>query len=148
MKTKFGTMRGGHPTPILLSLSAILGLAVAVALGFVAAWRTPQVDSWLVILITAACTAPVLATAAWALLVDLGTVAGRADRVEESIESHWANEALSGMATDNLLTLGLLTAVVSIGRVELPTQHLLLGLLLLNMASFGVRYLVAQRKGS
>lgn len=147
-KTTFGRMRGGHSTALLITLSVLCGALISGGLGWLLSLRYPELATWLVVAIGIACMMPVLTMLAWALLVDFSTVKGRADRLEDSVENHWAREASSGMGLDMLLTLGLTTTVVSIGGFSLPTDNLLLGLLLIAMSSFAIRYLIAQRKGS
>ena len=58
----------------------------------------------------------------------------------ESVESHWAETASSGTATDLVCILGLTLAVVSIARADPPATLLLVGLLLAAFASFTARY--------
>lgn len=141
-------MRGGFPTALLLALSLGCGISISALLGYFMAQHYPDVSWWLVVLIGIGCMAPVLSVATWGLLVDPRTLKGRAERVEDSVENYWATEATSGMGTDVMLTLGLLTTIVSIGKIELPTGSLLLALLVLCMASFAIRYGIARRKGA
>lgn len=147
-KTTFGRMRGGHSTGLLLALSLTVGILVSGALGWLMSVQYPTLSPWILIAIGIACMGPILCAATWALLVDLSTVKGRADRLEETVENHWAKEATSGMGLDLMATLGLLATVVSISGIEIPSQPLLLGLILLASLSMAIRYLIAKRKGS
>ncbi|CCQ14040.1 putative uncharacterized protein [Rhodococcus sp. AW25M09] len=64
----------------------------------------------------------------------------------ESVESHWAETASSGTATDLVCILGLTLAVISIARAEPPATLLLIGLLIAAFASFTARYVIARHR--
>ncbi|MEJ6013911.1 hypothetical protein WG936_08685 [Corynebacterium sp. H127] len=147
-KTTFGRMRGGHSTTTLLALSTTIGLSIAAALGWLMSQNYPDIALWLALLIGIACMGPVLCVGTWALLVDLSTLKGRAERIDDSVENHWSHDAAAGTGTDLLIVLGLLTTVVNVGHLELPTNHLVLALLMIGMLSFGIRYTIAKRQGS
>lgn len=64
----------------------------------------------------------------------------------DTAERMLMNKALAGTATDIVFVVGLGLAVVSVSRQELPTQLLLIGLLLVAFASTATRYSVARAR--
>nr|WP_296773623.1 hypothetical protein [Rhodococcus sp. (in: high G+C Gram-positive bacteria)] len=65
---------------------------------------------------------------------------------DDDVESRWLNAALSGTATDLVCTVGLALTAVSVTGAEPPTQLLLIGLLLVAVASCSLRYTLARRR--
>ncbi|GII98439.1 hypothetical protein CLV28_0761 [Sediminihabitans luteus] len=64
----------------------------------------------------------------------------------DSAESAWLGTALSGAATDVVVAAGLALAVVSVAGLDLPAQLVLLGVLLVVLASATTRYALARAR--
>lgn len=64
----------------------------------------------------------------------------------DTAETTWMNTALAGTATDLVVVVGLGLAAISIARLELPTQLVLLGILLVAFASTATRYSIARTR--
>ena len=126
-----------------LSVGAI-GLATAAATALLA-WLVSPVAPGTSAVVFGFTALPFGAMLGWILFVAPKT-AEAAYSSGESIESHWASTASSGMATDLVTLLGVTLAVVSIARAEPPTTLLLIGLLLAAFASFIARYAYARHR--
>lgn len=83
----------------------------------------------------------------WALIVDRNTLQGAFRDPDQSIESVWYDRAASGAFLDILLITGLGATVVAFSGLEVPTAVALAVVLFIAMGSFGLRYLVLQRRG-
>ena len=81
----------------------------------------------------------------WIIAVAPKTVP-TAPHPSDSVESAWLNSALAGTTTDVVLVAGLALTAISITRLELPTQLVLLGVLLVAFASTATRYTVARTR--
>ncbi len=90
---------------------------------------------------------PSTLTLAWVFLVDRSTLRGALDRPEESVEGAWYNRAAQGAFSDILLIVGLCTAFLAITGIRIDVLIALIGVLLVAMGSFGIRYLIARRRG-
>ena len=84
---------------------------------------------------------------AWVLTVDRNTLDGAPRDPERSIESVWHDRAASGAFRDVLLVAGTATTVVALTGFEMPTAVALASVVALAMGSFGLRYVVLQRRG-
>lgn len=140
--SRFGARRGSA-----LLLAAPIGLALAAALGALAGWAAAPTgaDVLLVAVVFALATALPMVSAVWLLVVDRSTVRGALDRPEESIESSWLDRASQGAFTDTLTIAGLGTAALFVSGADIPGSWTLLAVVVVMMASFGIRYLVARR---
>jgi len=83
----------------------------------------------------------------WVLIVDRTTVQGATDRPEDSVESSWMQSASSGAFFDTFAIAGVGSAIVSFMDVDWPNSIVLMGIALIGMASFGLRYLIISRRG-
>lgn len=64
----------------------------------------------------------------------------------DTAERTWLDKALAGTATDIVFVVAIGLVVVSISRQELPTQLVMIGLLLVAFASTATRYTVARAR--
>lgn len=124
------------------SLAGLVGLGVAGVVGVLAWFLSPT---------SPGVSAIVFAAAALPSGVGLGAtfLVPRKDptpRLDDSAEVTWLTRALSGMGTDLVTVVGVALAVVSIGRLELPTQLVLLGVLLVALTSAVTRYTVVRSR--
>ena len=83
----------------------------------------------------------------WIIIVDRKTLLGATDRPEESIESSWMQTASSGAFFDTVAIAGFGSAIVSFMDVDWSGSLLLLGIAVIGMSSFGIRYLISSRRG-
>lgn len=123
-------------------LAIIVGLIVAAITGGLA-WALSPVAPELSGIVFASAALPLGLTLGWVITVAPKTVPADA-HAAESVESSWLSQALGGTSTDIVLVVGLALTAVSLTRVEVPTQLVLLGILLLAFASTAIRYAVAR----
>ncbi|GAA1609152.1 MULTISPECIES: hypothetical protein [Leucobacter] len=83
----------------------------------------------------------------WGLIVDRSTLRGATANPEQSVESRWHERAASGAFTDTLLIGGLGTVAITLSGSELSAVYAVAAVVLLSMASFGIRYLAQRRHG-
>lgn len=147
-RSRWGRVRFGARRLPALMVAAPIGVLLALGIAGIAvatggAGPHPLVGAAAITLITVwACTGLV-----WALIVDRNTLRGATANPEQSVESVWYDRAASGAFTDVLLIVGLGTAVLSFASLEIPTLLALAGVLVIAMGSFGIRYLMLQRRG-
>ena len=146
-RTHWGRLRGGSSTPAM-AIAIPGGLVLAVLVGVIAAamWDAPTPPVVVGIGFTVV-TLPALVGLVWAFLVDRNTLRGAIDRPEESVEGAWYDKAAQGAFSDILLIVGLGTAFLAITGIRIDVLIALIGVLLVAMGSFTVRYLVARRRG-
>ncbi len=131
-----------------MAIATPVGLVLAVVVGIIAAamWDAPTPPVVVGIGFTVV-TLPALVALVWVFLVDRRTLHGVLDRPEESVEGVWYNRAAQGAFSDTLLIVGLGTAFVAITGIRIDVLIALIGVLLVAMGSFSIRYLVARRRG-
>lgn len=146
-RTRWGRLRGGSSTPAM-AIAIPAGLVLAVLVGVIAAamWDAPTPPVVVGIGFTVV-TLPALVGLVWVFLVDRNTLRGAIDRPEESVEGAWYDKAAQGAFSDILLVVGLGTAFLAITGIRIDVLIALIGVLLVAMGSFSVRYLVARRRG-
>ncbi|SCY58905.1 hypothetical protein SAMN05216488_2440 [Microbacterium sp. LKL04] len=146
-RTRWGRLRGGSRIPAM-TIATPVGLVLAAVVGVIAAVMgdapTPPVVVGIGFTVV---TLPALVALAWVFLVDRSTLRGALDRPEESVEGAWYNRAAQGAFSDILLIVGLGTAFLAITGIRIDVLIALIGVLLVAMGSFGIRYLIAQRRG-
>jgi hypothetical protein len=147
-RTRWGRVRfGAHRLPALWT-AAPAGVLLAVALAAVAiatggAGPHPAVGAIAIAALTVTpCTALV-----WAVIVDRETLRGATPNPEQSVESVWYDRAAGGAFTDILLITGLGTTAIAITGLDVPAVLVSTAVLAIAMGSFGIRYLVQQRRG-
>lgn len=146
-RTRWGRLRGGSRIPAM-TIAMPVGLGLAILVGVIAAamWDAPTPPVVVGIGFTVV-TLPALVALAWVFLVDRSTLRGALDRPEESVEGAWYNRAAQGAFSDILLIVGLGTAFLAITGIRIDVLIALIGVLLVAMGSFGIRYLIARRRG-
>ena len=145
-RRKWGRTRfGGRHSALLVAVP--FGIVLAAAAGALAGWAAGAAggDVLLVAAVFALAMALPMISAVWVVVVDRSTLRGALDRPEESIESSWLDKASQGAFNDTLLLAGLGTAALFVSRTEVPGSYTLLTVVVVMMASFGIRYLVARR---
>lgn len=144
-RPKWGRSRFGGRGSALLA-AAPVGVVLAAATGALAAWAgVAGPDPLLGAIAFALVTVWPLTVAAWIAVVDRSTLRGAIDRPEESVESSWLETASQHAFTDTLTLAGLGTAALFVSGAELPGSSVLLAVVVVMMASFGIRYLLARR---
>lgn len=146
-RTRWGRLRGGSRIPAM-TIATPVGLVLAAVVGVIAAvmWDAPTPPVVVGVGFTVV-TLPALVALAWVFLVDRSTLRGALDRPEESVEGAWYNRAAQGAFSDILLIVGLGTAFLAITGIRIDVLIALIGVLLVAMGSFGIRYLIARRRG-
>ena len=124
--------------------AALIGVAAAAIVGALAWILTPVAPLVSGIVFTLS-TLPFGVMLGWIIAVAPKTVP-TAPHPSDSVESAWLNSALAGTTTDVVLVAGLALTAISITRLELPTQLVLLGVLLVAFASTATRYTVARTR--
>lgn len=126
-------------------LTALIGIAVAAVVG-VLAWALSPVAPELSGVVFAATGLPFGLLLGWTLVVAPKSMPTSPRTSADSAETAWLNTALAGTATDLIVVTGLALAAISIARTELPTQLVLLGILLLAFTSAAARYSVVRTR--
>jgi hypothetical protein len=119
-------------------VAVLIGAVVAAVVGS-SAWLLSPVPAGLFGVVFAVAALPYAPLLEWIIAVAPKTVPSSA-RSAETAEMTWMDPALAGTATDLVLVVGLGLAVISVARWELPTQLVLLGVLLVASASTATRY--------
>ena len=137
-RAKFG---GGSAT--LITVSLISGAALAAGLSYLyATFQFPEnfATAWSIF---GAVFWPIMSVIVWVLLVDRSTLRGAPKNPEASIEATWYSRAAAGAFTDLIgaLGLGLLVTTLFVD-VPLPTDNVLLAILLVATVDFTIRYVV------
>lgn len=147
-RTRWGRVKFGSGRLSALAVAAPIGLALAVGLGAVAAVTGAAGPRPLLggIAMAPVTVWPFLGLV-WALIVDRQTLRGATPNPEQSVESAWYERAASGAFSDTLLITGLGTAALAVTGLDVPVLIPLIAVLLVSMGSFGIRYLVLQRRG-
>ena len=125
-------------------LAVAVGLAIAATTG-VLAWTISPFDPMVTAIAFAATALPFGVTLGWIVALAPRTRPA-APRAADSVETSWLTTALAGTATDLVLVVGLALATLSIARIELPAQLVLLGILLVAFAATASRYALARRR--
>lgn len=139
-RSRWGRARFGGSSAVLISISLGIGAAISAAAGalFVALGDVER--PILAFALMATFTFPAAAALGWAVLVDRTTLAGAADKPEDSVESAWYDKAASGAFGDVLLVGGLGAGGFALTWIEGPLTWALSGLVLFAMIDFAVRY--------
>lgn len=124
------------------TLTALTGIVFAGVLG-VLAWLLSPVAPGVSGVVFTAVALPFGGIVGWVFFVAPRTVPVR-PHADESVEKAWLSTALAGTATDLVLVVGLGLTAISITRTELPTQPLLLAVLLVAFASTALRYVITR----
>lgn len=145
-RTAWGATKSGRRGLALWGPAFAVGVLLAVALGFLVSTVSPAENPALLGLVIGLITLPVGTTLGWALLVDRSSLAGAVERPEESVESQWLERASLGALFDGLAMIGIGYAAISITRVDVAADVVLLALWVLLTLDLGVRYLVLKRR--
>ncbi|WAC66000.1 hypothetical protein OVA14_12005 [Agrococcus sp. SL85] len=145
-RTRWGRVRGTAGMPAL-AIAIPVGLLLGAAGGAVAAAMIDAPSPMLVGLAVGASMGVPFVALVWALLVDRESLRGVVDRPEESVEGAWYDRAAQGAFSDTILVVGLATAALAVTGLRIDVVVALVGVLLVAMASCGIRYLVARRRG-
>ena len=124
-------------------IAALIGAAVAALAGLVA-WALSPVAPGLSGIVFAVTALPFGVMLGWIIAVAPKSLP--APHSSDTAETTWMNTALAGTATDVVLVVGLGLAAISIAQSELPTQLVLLGILLVAFASTATRYAIARTR--
>lgn len=124
----------------------LIGIVAAGIVGLLA-WALSPVAPELSGLIFTAVGLPFGITLGWIIAVAPKTVPEQ-PHADDSVESRWMSDAMAGTTTDIVAVTGLGLAVVAITRIELPSQLLLLAVLIVAFASTATRYAVARVRAS
>lgn len=148
VRTAWGRARFGTRTVPAMMPAIPLGilLAVLAAVAATLAGFSPQRPLLGAVIVAALMALPMCALA-WAFLVDRDSLAGAANRPEESVESRWYDNAAAGAFHDVLIFSGLGAAVLFLTPLEIEGSLGLLAVSVAAMASTGVRYTVNRRRG-
>ncbi|MGC5076779.1 hypothetical protein [Agrococcus sp. DT81.2] len=145
VRSTWGRMRFGARRSALL-IAVPIGIVLAAGVGALAVWTGVAGDDPLPGGVAfAVVTVWPLTAAAWIAVVDRSSLRGALERPEESVESSWIETASQRAFTDTLTLAGLGTAALVVTGAELPGSVALLAVVLVGMASFGTRYLIARR---
>ncbi|KSU63089.1 hypothetical protein [Arthrobacter sp. NIO-1057] len=147
-KTRWGISRFGGSSATLISTSLGIGLVLSVIAGLLFARLNASEQFTLVATIMSACLLPVLSAACWALLVDRDSLKGATKNPEISVESQWYDKAAIGVFQDLLIICGLGAALFSFVQVSVSLGLTLVGILLVVLADFALRYLFIKRAQS
>lgn len=126
-------------------LATIIGVAVGIGIGFLGAYMRGDENQWLVIIVFAALTAPLLIGAAWAFLIPTPSAY---EHREDTIEQAWYRDASQGALHDLVAAVGLATAALVITNVDISATTVLPIILVFAMLDVVVRYTVAKRRMS
>lgn len=124
-------------------LVAVLIGAVVAALVGVLTWMLSPVAPEVSGIVFAAAALPFGVMLGWIIAVAPRS-APTSPHASDTAETTWMNTALAGTATDLVVVAGLGLTAISITRLELPTQLVLLGILLVAFASTATRYAIAR----
>lgn len=92
-----------------------------------------------------ACTLAPVGALCWLLLAKKAVPEDR--NAADNVESRWAEQASAKAFLDVLVLIGLGLAVVSIARIALDTQLVLLAVLVVAWSDVALRYVRLQRQG-
>ena len=144
-RSKWGRTRFGARRPALL-VAVPIGIVLAAAVGALAAWTGVAGDDPLPGgAAFALVTVWPLTAAAWIAVVDRSTLRGALARPEDSVESSWIDTASQHAFTDTLTMVGLGTAALAVSGAQLPGSVVGVAVIVVMMATFGIRYLLARR---
>jgi hypothetical protein len=124
-------------------VAVLIGAAVSTLAGVVA-WALSPIAAGLSGIVFALAALPFGVMLGW--IIAVAPKSQPSPHTSETAEASWMNTALAGTATDVVLAVGLGLAAISIVRSELPTQLVLLGVLLVAFASTATRYAIARTR--
>ncbi|MEX5273159.1 hypothetical protein RF638_04305 [Kocuria sp. CPCC 205235] len=127
-------------------LSIVMALVLASIVGAIASVFYDE-NRLLGFVIFSACTAGTFFALGWVLFVSKYTVEEDA-HAEDNIEHRWYDKATSGAFHDIITTAGIALFALSVTRLEVSGTAVLILLLTLAMASFGLRFWAAKRRDS
>lgn len=139
--TKFGN--GSMPA---WKPAVAIGIPLTISVGALAAWLSP-VSPLLAFAIFAAFLFSPVTMLGWASLVDRETIRGADRNPEESVESVWYSKSAQGVFHDALIACGLGAGLFAFFPLEVDLSWVLMGLTVLLMVDFGLRYLFNKRRG-
>ncbi|MCC9174887.1 hypothetical protein [Arthrobacter sp. zg-Y179] len=149
-RTKWGYAKFGTGRVPAAAVAVPGGLALGAAGGRLAvlagiSGSNPALGFW----VFAACIAMPAVALVYVLVVDRNTLIGATERPDDSVESGWIDKAAAGSFMDLILVLGAAATVLAFIPRELVVDLKLVlpAVIALGFASFGIRYLVLQRKG-
>lgn len=147
-RSKWGRARFGEGRMPAMGIAIPIGVVLAIVVGFFAVWTgivgpRPLVGGAVFAIVMAS---PFIALA-WVLVVDRDTLQGATERPEESVENTWLQAASSGSFFDLIAIGGLGAAILTFSGWNLSGQIAFVIVVLLGMASFSLRYLIASRRG-
>lgn len=125
-------------------LAVSIGAVLAVLVGILA-WALAPVQAGLSGVVFGIAALPFGVMLGWIIAVAPKSLA-TSPHSSDTAEVSWMNTALGGTATDLVAVVGLALAVTSFTRLELPTQLVLLGILLVAFGSTATRYSVARMR--
>ena len=144
-RTTWGATRSGRTGFALWGPAALIGVAIAGAIGVVVALVTPAPQPVLLGVLTGVMGLPIAVALGWALLVDRASLKGAVDKPEDSVESDWLRRAAEGALFDGLAMIGLGAGVIAVTRIDVPADLVLMAVWLVLVVDLGVRYLVLKR---
>lgn len=145
-RLRMGRVRfGSGSTPAWIP-AATIGTAAAIFVGAIAAWISPTAHLWAFI-IFAVCLWSPLTMACWGVLVDRESMRGAVSDPEQSVESSWYDKSAQGVFHDALIVCGLGAGIFAFWPIETELSWVLMGVLVLLMCDFGVRYLINKVRG-
>lgn len=146
--TRWGRARFGRRARPAMALAIPAGLALAIIAGASIAVLAPRGSSpWLVGVVFAFCLSAPMILLIYVIIVDRSTMTGAATRPEDSVESGWYDRAAAGSQSDVILACALAAVAFTLFPTALPTNLVLAAVIFVAFATFGVRYLVLQRRG-
>lgn len=144
-KARWGRSRFGGSQALLIIVSLLGGVVLSLGVGAIFARMKYPEDFALAMLVAAAAFLPVLSVICWALLIDRETLRGAIKNPEISVESQWYDKAAVAVFQDLILFCGLVGGVLSFIGTSAEIGLVLIAVLVLAMADFGVRYLLIKR---
>lgn len=125
-------------------LAGLTGFGIAVVVA-VSAWFFSPVAHAVSAVVFGVCALPPGLAFGWLLFVAPLTTA-HVQHTDDDVERQWMTTASSGTATDLVVVIGLALTVVSITRADIPASLLLIGLLLIAVASCTTRYAILRHR--
>ena len=132
-------------TPAWIPAAAI-GTVIAILIGAIAAGISPTAH-FLAFAVFAVCLWSPVTMICWAVLVDRESMRGAVSDPEESVESSWYDKSAQGAFHDALIACGLGAGIFAFWPIETELAWVLMGVTVLLMCDFGIRYLINKVHG-
>lgn len=145
-RTTWGRVKFGGGRIHALGFAVVVGLPSAVGAGL-SAWALGTIDrpALGVPIISFMLFAPITALI-YAFVVDRETMKGAPKNPDDSIENRWYDVAAQKAFNDVLIITGLALLVISLAGFEFDAMWALLGVIVVAMGSFGIRYMLLMRR--